>query len=135
MNQQRSRFLKHSRRVYRRVAAVWAAIFTIACISGCGLFRLGHSNLLSHDPALKIPAIKQAADRHSAAAIPILIKGLDSTDPAIRFYSAYALKQITGRTLGYKYYSPDYQRELAIMRWHHWLSRLVAAKSPAGGHQ
>ncbi len=117
----------------KRTAAACGAIFTLACVSGCGLFQLGHPNLKSRDPSLKIPAIKQAAARHNAAAVPTLIKGLNSTDPAIRFYSAYALKQITGRTFGYNYYAPEYQRQLAILHWQHWLSRHVAAKQPAGG--
>ena len=137
MSQQWSGFIKtprcHTCRMYRRIAVACATVLTITCTSGCGLFELGHPNLKSADPSLKIPAIKEAAAQHNTAAVPILIKGLNSTDPAIRFYSAYALKQITGQTLGYKYYAPEYQRQLAILRWHSWLSHHITAKPLAGG--
>ncbi len=89
-------------------------------LCGCGLFELGQPRLSSHDPALKVPAIKQAAANHDVSAIPQLISGLNSTDPAIRFYCAYGLKQITGHRFGYRYYAAEPARQISIDRWRQW---------------
>ncbi len=122
-----------SRTRFQRTFGVLTCTIAVLCIEGCGLFELGHPSLMSRDPSLRIPAIKKAAAEHQTAAIPILVKGLNSTDPAIRFYCAYALKQITGRQMGYVYYAPASQRQLAILRWRQWESQHVTTK-PNGVH-
>lgn len=103
-------------------------------VGGCSFFDLGHPSLRSPDASLKIPAIKQAAATHDVAAIPTLVQDLNSTDPAVRFYSSYALKRITGRELGYEFYAPETQRRLAIERWNQWVAtHLHKPTSSAGG--
>ncbi|MGC8560692.1 MAG: hypothetical protein ACP5O1_08435 [Phycisphaerae bacterium] len=103
-------------------------------LGGCSFFNLGRPSLQSPDASLKIPAIKQAAADRDIAAIPMLIRDLNSTDPAVRFYSSYALKQITGRRLGYQFYAPVMQRQLAIARWDQWAAaHLHKPASSAGG--
>ena len=103
-------------------------------IGGCSFFSLGRPSLRSPDASLKIPAIKQAAATHDVAAIPTLVKDLNSTDPAVRFYSSYALKRITGRELGYEFYATETQRRLAIARWDQWVAtHLHTPTSSAGG--
>ena len=95
-------------------------VVTLLLLTGCGFLSLGQPNLASHDPALKIPAIKAAARHHDQAAVPVLIQALSSSDSAIRFYAIYALRQITGHEFGYVYYAPQRQRDKAITQWKKW---------------
>jgi hypothetical protein len=121
------------RSIYLRIIISGVTISSVL-LGGCSFFDLGHPSLRSPDASLKIPAIKQAADHHDVAAIPTLIRDLNSTDPAVRFYSSYALKRITGRELGYEYYAPEIQRRLAIARWDQWAAtHLHKPRSSAGG--
>lgn len=95
-------------------------VVTLLLLTGCGFLSLGQPNLASHDPALKIPAMKAAARHHDRAAIPVLIQALSSQDPAIRFYAIYALRKITGHEFGYVYYAPERRRDKAITHWKKW---------------
>ena len=72
------------------------------------------------DPSVKIPATELAVRRHDLSAVPQLIKDLQSDDAAVRLYSAYALQQLTGQDLGYRYYAPDDDRVAAVARWQQW---------------
>jgi HEAT repeat protein len=138
MSQRRAAVIASSSRhcaLLRGLMAFAAAATSALTLGGCSFFQLSHPSLKSPDPSLRIPAIKKAAATHDTAAIPTLVRGLQSTDPAIRFYCAYALKQITGRQLGFVYYAPLVQRQLAIARWNQWISAHVTAKAPAGGNR
>ena len=78
-------------------------------------------SLTSDDPALKIPAIRESARAHDEKAVAQLVKDLDSDDAAIRLYAIRGLKEITGKTLGYRYYDDENQRKPALERWKLWL--------------
>lgn len=111
----------------RRVAKIIAGLTTV--LAGCG--PSGPRTVYNPDPAIKIPAIVQAADQRNRSVIPELVEGLDSDDPAIRFYSVRALRDMTGEDFGYRYYEDDQERKPAVQRWRQWLSRqprLIAAK-------
>jgi hypothetical protein len=96
-------------------------LLLLGLLGGC----FGHDapSLKSPDPSLKIPAIKQAAQSHDEQAVPVLIKALDSDDPAIRFYAIEGLQRLTGQTLDYRYYDDERQRRPALARWQQWLAR------------
>ena len=96
----------------------WLAVLC-AAVGGCS-FGLGKPSLTSPDPALRIPAMKQAAARRNAQAIPALLTALASHDPAVRFYANVALEAITGRHFGYVYYGSRCARQAAIRRWRQW---------------
>lgn len=122
-----------SRIAYLKIIICALLVPLCAGLAGCGWFELGSPSLKSPDASLKIPAIKQAAEKRDRAAIPALIRGLDSTDPAIRFYSAYALRKITGRRFGYEYYAPAVRRQAAILRWQRWATTQLKPTSAGGG--
>jgi hypothetical protein len=100
----------------RRLACL-AALLTAGC-AGDG----PTVSLKSDDPAGRIPAMKQAAQRHDAKAIPELVARLESDDPAERLYAIGALERITGKTFGYRYYGTDVDRADAVGRWKEWLA-------------
>lgn len=88
---------------------------------GCGFS--GPRTVYNPDPAIKIPAIVEAADRRDRSVLPELVKCLNSDDPAIRFYSIRALRDMTGEDFGYRFYEEDDQRKPAVQRWRQWLSQ------------
>ena len=97
----------------------WLVLTVCAGLGGCS-FGLGRPSLTSPDPALKIPAIKQAAASRNTHAIPALLADLSSHDPAVRFYANYALEAITSRHFGYVYYASRADRRKAIDQWRKW---------------
>lgn len=94
---------------------------------GCGH---GPRSINDADPSDKIPAIELAVQRHDLRAAPQLVKGLESDDSAVRFYSIDALQRLTGQGLGYRYYEDADARKPAVERWKAWLA--AQPKSGAG---
>jgi hypothetical protein len=74
----------------------------------------------SHDPSLKIPAIKTAVDQRDFSTIRQMIKDLESDDPAVRFYASSGLERLTGETFGYHYFVDEAQRAPAVEKWTAW---------------
>lgn len=97
------------------------ALLTGVVLVGC---RTDHvqPNLTDPDPSRKIPAIKEAADSGDKSKTVHLVDDLDSDDPAVRMYAIHALKDLTGRTFGYRYYDEEDQRAAAVARWRAWLN-------------
>ena len=57
------------------------------------------------------------------SAVPQLVRDLDSDDPAVRFYTIQALRELTGQDFGYDYTDDDEEeRKPAIGQWRAWLS-------------
>lgn len=71
--------------------------------------------------AARLFAARRAASQPDPArardAIPGLIRNLDSDDPAVRLVSIEALYELTGETLGYRHYDPEWVRAEAVRRW------------------
>jgi hypothetical protein len=86
-------------------------------------------NIKSHDPSLKIPAIKQEVAKKDTADVGQMVKDLDSDDPAVRFYSVEGLRRLTGDTFGYHYYDDEDVRRPAVKRWQEWLQNRGAEVS------
>ena len=113
-----------------RSAPVMVAVAGLCCCAwgcfspGAGRepFRLG-----SHDPASNIPAIKRAASADGGAAprdtetAKQLVKSLESTDPAVRFYAIRGLQSLTGETFGYVWYVDERDRRESMDKWKQWL--------------
>jgi len=75
------------------------------------------------DPKVRIEAIAEAARTRDDAALPFLVDRLTDIEPDVRFFAIGALKDLTGRTLGYKHYQPAKQRNEAVERWRRWLRK------------
>ena len=69
----------------------------------------------------KIPAIQEAVQRRDLSVAPQLVKDLESTDPAVRFYAIEALERLTDQTFGYVYYDEPSRRMDAVVKWKRWL--------------
>jgi hypothetical protein len=103
------------------MSRIWLLILTgwLSFAGGCS-FR--EPSMQSSDPALKVPAIKAAAQSNDLSAGKQLVAELDNDDPAIRFYAISALERLTGQRLGYEYYQEREHRQAAIKRWEEWLA-------------
>lgn len=81
------------------------------------------ASLRDQDPARRIPLIVQAAQTGDRSALPLLVDGLDSSDPAIRFYSHDALRRLTGRDFHYDWQLDEPDRREAVRQWRAALDR------------
>ena len=97
-------------------------------IGGVGCTPTLQTSLTAKDPAAKVPAIKAAADEGDYAAVGPMINGLESTDPAIRLFSAEGLRRLTGVTLGYEAYADEPARKAAVERWRLWEGNVQARR-------
>ena len=111
----------------------------LLCLGGCaGGGGPGHSiydRLQSENPADRIQATLQAADRNDTKALPYIVENLASSEADVRFYSYLALQKITGLTMGYEYYADRQQRDQAVQRWRQWLKTPQAASGPSSASQ
>lgn len=102
----------------------------LALVGGCTPIPKGFD---SPEPAARIEAAVDAADRGDRSAIPQLIGLLDSDDPATRLVAIRSLERLTGQTLGYDHAAPEADREPAIARWVDWQGESSdALTNPAG---
>jgi hypothetical protein len=74
----------------------------------------------SPEPASKLTAITDAAERNDRSAIPHLIEALDNDDPVVRLAAIRALQRMTGQTLGYDYADHEWKRKQAADAWQRW---------------
>jgi hypothetical protein len=85
----------------------------------------------SEDPQQRVEAILRAAKANDVDAYPYLITALSDPQPAVRFYASVALEEMTGETMGYRYYNPWAKRQEAIRRWRQWLEKRGRGETPS----
>jgi HEAT repeat protein len=95
----------------------WLWVGSLVLVGGCTPIPKGFD---SPEPAARIEAAVDAADRGDRSAIPQLIGLLDSDDPATRLVAIRALERLTGQTLGYDHAGPEADRAAAVARWEDW---------------
>ena len=84
----------------------------------------------SAEPAARNAAIVEAASKNDQAAVPDLVRMLDSDDPATRLLAINALEKITGERLGYEYTAPEHERAKAADRWQEWVHQHYGNTAP-----
>ena len=86
----------------------------------------------SPEPAARNAAIVKAAEHKDPAAVPDLVRMLDSDDPATRLLAIVALERITGETMGFDASGPEMDRRAAVDRWQARVEALSAGPSKKG---
>ncbi len=81
----------------------------------------GPVSVRSHDPDLKIVAIKRDLACPNHEQLAQLVEDLESDDPAIRFYSIQALQRVTRDDFGYLFYQDEDRRKPAVKKWQEWM--------------
>ena len=89
----------------------------VSLAAACGCSPREPQRIGATDPTANIPAIQEAARENDRAAIPQLVRQLESDDPAVRFYAIEALQRLTGETFGYRFYDDADERRPAVERW------------------
>ena len=105
------------------VAGVAGAI----CVFGCRAPGPGPESLVSPDPDQRIRAIVRTAETKNANAVPLLVDRLEDEDEAVRMFAIEAIRRLTGKSMGWRYYEPPTRRAHAVAAWREWLA------GPAGG--
>jgi len=113
--------------LFRTVACFLLASILCGCAaSNSALYR----RLQSEDPDQRIRAAVRAAKSDDEKAVPYLVDRLEDSEEEVRFAAYMALKQITGKTMGWRYYEPPERRAEAVRRWRQWLTE-TRGKEPA----
>jgi hypothetical protein len=107
-----------------------AAVMLVLWGAGCNAPPI-KPVLTDPDPTVKIPAMELAVVEKDRSAIPILIKNLESDDPAVRFYANRALRKLTGGDFGFLYYGDEELRRPAVQRWRDWFATSAGHDSTA----
>ena len=81
-----------------------------------------YARFQDEDPAVRIQAIHQAGCGKDKGAVPYLVDRLTDSEETARFFAIIALEEITGTTMGWKYYDPPAKRAEAVNRWRGWLT-------------
>jgi hypothetical protein len=92
----------------------------LAACSGCTAPPV-QPDLDADHAAAKVPALVAEADRGPYANYAALVRALDDDDPAARFAAARALQQLTGESLGYRFFDDRLARQDAVARWQAWV--------------
>jgi HEAT repeat protein len=90
-------------------------LLTLLALPGC--FPTTEPSFDSPEPAARNEAIVLAASRGDRAAVPDLVRMLDSDDAATRLLAIRTLDRLTGETFGYDYTDDRPERAAAIDRW------------------
>ncbi|MFA6046074.1 MAG: hypothetical protein WC718_13910 [Phycisphaerales bacterium] len=98
-----------------RNARQWLLVWAAGCLVGCGPTVRPDFN--SPEPAARNDAIVNAAATKDRAAVPDLVRMLQSDDPATRLLAISALEVITGERLGYDPSDDEGKRNAAVARW------------------
>ena len=104
-----------------RAAAACLSLGLVAVFAGCTAPPV-EPDLNAREAVEKVPAIVDANDdrRLDPREVAALIRSLDHTDPAIRFFAARTLRDRTGQDFGYVYYRDPRARRAAADRWRAW---------------
>ena len=117
-----------------RPAIVTFIYFGLVLGSGC---IAGDANLYqkfqAEDPSLRIEAALEAARAGDPKALPYLVDRLEDSEPDVRFFSFQALKELTGKTMGWKYYGRPALRAVAVSKWRQWLRQERKTQSNDSG--
>jgi hypothetical protein len=88
---------------------------------GCAPTTPGAASFHGPDPASRMAALTEAAQRGDRLAVPQIVEMLDDADPAVRLLAGGTLQKLTGLTHGYDASAPRYQRLEAQARWRQWV--------------
>lgn len=78
-------------------------------------------DLKHQDPRFRIQAASRAVTENRVDLVPALVENLSDPDPAVRMFTATALRKLTNRDFDFRPYGSEAEREEAIERWKDWL--------------
>ena len=114
--------LRPGRLTVRFRLAAWLPILLL--LASCSTLEPSTGNLeqdLRHrDPRLRVLAARSVVNEERTDLIPLLVDNLSDRDSSVRFWTAIALRKLTGQNFGFKSHAPTGERRRAIQRWQEW---------------
>ena len=109
--------------------------FMIALIgpSGCTSSSRLADRLQSESVSERIKACIEAGEQRDTTVLPLLVERLEDDDADVRFFAILALKKITHKDMGYRYYDDYKNRVQAVQRWRKWLEQNKGNMKRRGG--
>ena len=105
-------------------SAFFLCLCAVFCLTGCEQIQTdSYRDFADDDPAARLAAITRAGRTRDKQAVPYLVDRLTDSEPDVRFFAIIALRKITGRTFGYRYYQPRQARAEAVLKWRQWLKQ------------
>ncbi len=108
-----------------RALLIWMCVAALLLVSGCGWSRPVSQNvyerLQSNDHNIRVGAVIEVGRRQDRRAIPYLVDRLEDDEADVRLFSIQALRDITGKRFGYRYFDNKYDRRDAVEKWRRWL--------------
>jgi hypothetical protein len=102
------------------VVAVLAIIVTDGCVANDPTAGSLYQRLQAEDPAVRIQAAREAAQRKDRRAVGLLIDRLSDPEDDVRFFSHIALQKITDQDFGWQPWQPEAERSKAVQQWRAW---------------
>lgn len=103
-------------------SAFFLCLFAAVGLTGCEPIQGdAYRDFEDDDPAARLAAITKAGRTRDDQAIPYLVDRLTDSEPEVCFFAIIALRKITGRTFGYRYYQPRRLRAEAVRKWRRWV--------------
>ena len=122
--------------VFRRSIALLLLVLGQCLVPGCSSTSepasgdLG-SDLRHPDPRIRMQSAVRAADSRRTDLLLPLVENLSDRDESVRFFSAIALRRLTGEDLGYRSFDPEAVRSGAVERWRKWVAAHPSGDAPA----
>ncbi len=104
-----------------RTAILATVLCGVSLVCGCGLAQTPSEKFQAEDPKVRIDAAIDAARKKDSTAVSYLVDRLEDPESDVRFFSFLALKEITGRTMGWRHYYGRARRAEAVKKWRDWL--------------
>jgi len=89
----------------------------LACLGCAGPVDVSPDSV---NPQGRTIALARISESPTEQDIPVLIESLTSADPAQRMLAIRTLERMTGETLDYRHYDPEWIRRDAVARWRDW---------------
>ena len=102
------------------VFLILAAIVSPGCNGADKDIASGLQSELSSERA---SACIRAGQQRGESVLPLLVDCLEDSDADVRLFAIGALKKITGKDLGYRYYASESERSEVVRKWRNWLQQ------------
>ncbi|MFO0956924.1 MAG: HEAT repeat domain-containing protein [Isosphaeraceae bacterium] len=111
------------------MAAIWAGMGLIACLSGCQTGPKKFASINDPSPVMRARAVALGENQPDQVAVPALLSRLNDPDPVVRLAAGEALKRRSGQDFGYQPYADPAEQTEAIGKWQGWWQARQAASS------
>ena len=100
----------------------FVGLFVVVLSAGCENSADISTGLQAELGSERIAACISAGQQRDESVLPLLVDRLEDSDADVRLFAIGALKKITGKDLGYRYYASSSERSEVVRKWRKWLT-------------